>query len=84
MKVYQFFKFLGSTRKTRIIDTAYCASGNELVRTKTLVKGMVIVVDAVPFRTWYENHYALPLAKKKVRFCSNERSLNLTILFYQE
>jgi len=55
----------GTTRKTRIIDTAYCASGNELVRTKTLVKGMIVSVDAVPFRTWYESHYAVPLAKKK-------------------
>lgn len=26
---------------------------------------MIVVIDAVPFRTWYENHYALPLAKKK-------------------
>ena len=55
----------GSARKTRIIDTAYCASGNELVRTKTLVKGMIVVVDATPFKQWYESHYLVPLAKKK-------------------
>jgi small subunit ribosomal protein S8e len=26
---------------------------------------MIVVVDAVPFRNWYESHYAIPLAKKK-------------------
>ncbi|NXX24064.1 RS8 protein, partial [Podargus strigoides] len=55
----------GCTRKTRIVDTVYNASNNELVRTKTLVKNSIITVDAVPFRQWYEAHYALPLARKK-------------------
>uniref|UniRef100_A0A1I8JQW2 40S ribosomal protein S8 n=1 Tax=Macrostomum lignano TaxID=282301 RepID=A0A1I8JQW2_9PLAT len=40
----------GVARKTRIIDTVYNASNNELVRTKTL---------------WFESHYLLPLARKK-------------------
>lgn len=26
---------------------------------------MVVMVDAVPFRSWYESHYAQPLARKK-------------------
>jgi len=55
----------GCTRKTRVIDTVYNASNNELVRTKTLVKGAIIAVDAVPFRQWYEAHYATPLGRKK-------------------
>jgi len=55
----------GCTRKTRVIDTVYNASNNELVRTKTLVKGAIISIDAVPFRQWYETHYAAPLARKK-------------------
>lgn len=55
----------GCTRKTRIVDTVYNASNNELVRTKTLVKNSIITVDAVPFRQWYEAHYATPLARKK-------------------
>ncbi|KAM3727837.1 40S ribosomal protein [Dirofilaria immitis] len=55
----------GCTRKTRIVDTVYNASNNELVRTKTLVKNSIITVDAVPFRQWYEAHYAVPLARKK-------------------
>merc|ERR1712071_462792 len=52
-------------RKTRIIDVVYNASNNELVRTKTLVKNAIVVVDATPFRQWYESHYPLPLNRKK-------------------
>jgi small subunit ribosomal protein S8e len=50
-----------TTRKTRIIDVVYNASNNELLRTKTLVKGAIIQVDATPFRQWYEAHYATPI-----------------------
>merc|ERR1712061_866223 len=53
------------TRKTRIIDVVYNAANNELVRTKTLVKNAIVVIDATPFRQWYEAHYALPLGRKK-------------------
>merc|ERR1712043_153111 len=52
-------------RKTRIIDVAYNACNNELVRTKTLVKNAIVVIDATPFRQWYEAHYATPLGRKK-------------------
>jgi len=52
-------------RKTRIVDTIYNASNNELVRTKTLVKNAIVSIDATPFRQWYEAHYALPLARKR-------------------
>merc|ERR1712115_425179 len=55
----------GQTRKTRIVDVVYNASNNELVRTKTLVKSCIVVIDATPFRQWYEAHYALPLGRKK-------------------
>ncbi|KAJ8926699.1 hypothetical protein NQ314_020915 [Rhamnusium bicolor] len=55
----------GTARKTRIIDVVYNASNNELVRTKTLVKNAIVVVDATPFRQWYEGHYVLPLGRKK-------------------
>jgi ribosomal protein eS8 len=34
------------TRKVRILDVVYNASNNELVRTKTLVKGAIVQVDA--------------------------------------
>lgn len=52
-------------RKARIIDVVYNASNNELIRTKTLVKNAIIVIDAAPFRQWYESHYLLPLGKKR-------------------
>lgn len=29
------------------------------------MKNSIITVDAVPFRQWYEAHYAVPLARKK-------------------
>uniref|UniRef100_A0A0A1XA53 Small ribosomal subunit protein eS8 n=1 Tax=Zeugodacus cucurbitae TaxID=28588 RepID=A0A0A1XA53_ZEUCU len=38
---------------------------NELVRTKTLVKNTIVVIDATPFRQWYESHYVLPLGRKR-------------------
>lgn len=47
------------------MDVVYNASNNELVRTKTLVKGAIIQVDSTPFRTWYEQHYGVKLASKK-------------------
>nr|XP_039255443.1 40S ribosomal protein S8-like [Styela clava] len=53
------------TRKTRIIDVVYNASNNELVRTKTLVKNCIVLVDSTPFRQWYESHYMTPLMRKK-------------------
>lgn len=55
----------GMARKCRIIDVVYNASNNELIRTKTLVKNAIIVIDAAPFRQWYESHYLLPLGKKR-------------------
>jgi len=57
------------TRKTRVLDVVYNASSNELLRTKTLVKGAVIQIDATPFRQWYESHYkvAVGLKDKKER-----------------
>jgi small subunit ribosomal protein S8e len=56
------------TRKTRVLDVVYNASNNELVRTKTLVKNAVIVIDATPFRQWYEQHYSVQMVKKGAKF----------------
>merc|ERR1712071_524174 len=66
-------------RKTRIIDVVYNASNNELVRTKTLVKYAIVVVDATPFRQWYESHYAIPLNRKKGTKMTAEEELALNI-----
>ena len=53
------------TRKVRVLDVTYNASNNELVRTKTLVKGAIVVIDAHPFKTWYEAHYGVKIGDKK-------------------
>ncbi|KAL0215212.1 hypothetical protein P9112_007396 [Eukaryota sp. TZLM1-RC] len=62
-----------STRKTRILDVVYNASNNELTRTKTLVKGAIVSIDATPFRQWFENYYGVP-----VKATSTEAPSNLT------
>jgi small subunit ribosomal protein S8e len=54
-----------TTRKVRVLDVSYNASNNELVRTKTLVKGAIVVIDAHPFKTWYEAHYGVKMGIKK-------------------
>merc|ERR1712198_436532 len=51
-------------RKTRIVDVVYNASNNELVRTKTLVKNCIVLIDATPFKLWYKNHYGITLGIK--------------------
>lgn len=51
------------SRKARIMDVVYNASNNELVRTKTLVKNAIVEIDAAPFRTYYESHYNVDVAK---------------------
>jgi len=53
------------TRKVRVLDVIYNSTNNELVRTKTLVKGAVILIDAHPFKAWYESHYGVKIGVKK-------------------
>lgn len=53
------------TRKTRILDVVYNASNNELVRTQSLVKNCIILVDPTPFKAWYEQHYGVKIGIKK-------------------
>lgn len=54
-----------TARKTRVLDVVYNASNNEMVRTKTLVKGAIVLVDATPYRQWYEAHYGVKIGVKK-------------------
>merc|ERR1712243_424351 len=63
-----------TAKKTRIIDTVYNPCNNELVRTKTLVKNAIVVIDGTPFRQWYESHYATPLGRKKGAKLSEEET----------
>lgn len=53
-----------TAQKTRILDTVYNASNQELVRTKTLTKNTIVQIDATPFRQWYMKHYGVDLSKK--------------------
>jgi len=55
----------GCARQARIVDVVYNAVSNEMIRTKTLVKGAIVTIDASPFRQYYENHYSLALGRKK-------------------
>jgi small subunit ribosomal protein S8e len=49
--------------KSRIISVKYNASNNELVRTNTLVKSCIVVIDANPFRRYFLHHYGKDLGK---------------------
>jgi len=62
------------TRKTRVLDVVYNASNNELVRTKTLVKGAIVQVDATPFRQWYEAHYGVTVGRKQKKKAEGEEA----------
>ena len=42
------------TRKVRVLDVV-----------KTLVKGAIVLVDAHPFKEWYETHYGVKVGVKK-------------------
>jgi len=55
------------SRPARLLDVVYNASNNELVRTKTLVKNSIILVDATEFKKWYLKHYGVELGKKAIK-----------------
>ncbi|XP_036175475.1 40S ribosomal protein S8-like [Myotis myotis] len=63
------------TRKTRTIDVVHNASNNEQVRTKTLVKNCIVLVDSTPFRQRYESHCALPLGRKEAKLTHEEEKI---------
>jgi len=60
-------------KKTRVLDVVYNATNNELVRTKTVVKNCIVVIDSNPFRQWYLKHYDIELNKKKAEESSKAR-----------
>merc|ERR1712018_567714 len=64
----------GMSKTTRIVDVVYNATSNEMVRTKTLVKGAVVAIDATPFRQFYESHYSKALGRKKTHEFSEEEA----------
>ena len=60
--------------KTRVLDTVYNATNNELVRTKTLVKNTIVLIDATPFRQYYLKKYDVELNKKKIEESNKARA----------
>ncbi|KAK6589830.1 40S ribosomal S8 [Cryptosporidium xiaoi] len=64
----------GISRKTRIMEVVYNASNNELVRTKTLVKNAIVVIDATPFRQFYLQRYGVELGRRKTNTESDSSS----------
>lgn len=66
------------TRKVRVLDVTYNASNNELVRTKTLVKGAIVLIDAHPFKDWYESHYGVKIGLKKSGENREQPSIDLS------
>jgi len=62
------------TRKTSIVNVVYNASNNELVRTKTLVKNSIILIDATPFVHYVQQRYN---GIKKDKLKEKDTKLNL-------
>ena len=60
--------------KTRVLDTVYNATNNELVRMKTLVKNTIVLIDATPFRQYYLKKYDVELNKKKIEESNKARA----------
>ena len=58
----------GIALKTKIQNVAYNASNNELVRTNTLVKNTVVMIDAAPFHKYVAKHYYGHEDESKVQF----------------
>jgi len=55
------------SHKCKILNVTYNASNTELIRTNTLVKNCIVMIEAAPFKTWYEAHYGTKIGKKKKR-----------------
>lgn len=55
----------GISRKARIIEVVYNGANNEYVRTNTLTRGEVVLIDSTPFRLWWESYYGVPLKRSK-------------------
>ena len=63
------------TSKVRIMDVVYNASNNELIRTKTLVKNAIVLIDAAPFKTWYNKHYGTAIAASATEAAAAEAAI---------
>eukprot|EP00531_Pseudo-nitzschia_arenysensis_P011666 CAMPEP_0116134530 /NCGR_PEP_ID=MMETSP0329-20121206/10695_1 /TAXON_ID=697910 /ORGANISM="Pseudo-nitzschia arenysensis, Strain B593" /LENGTH=204 /DNA_ID=CAMNT_0003629247 /DNA_START=66 /DNA_END=680 /DNA_ORIENTATION=+ len=71
------------TRKVRVLDVMYNSTNNELVRTKTLVKGCIVMIDAHAFKAWYESHYGVKIGAKKSAAAESGKSIDLSTVSAQ-
>jgi small subunit ribosomal protein S8e len=63
------------TSKVRIMDVVYNASNNELIRTKTLVKNAIVLIDAAPFKVWYNKHYGKSISASAAESSAAEAAI---------
>lgn len=68
------------TSKVRIMDVVYNASNNELIRTKTLVKNAIVLVDAAPFKTWYNKHYGAAIGASATEEAAAKAALSKRVV----
>ncbi len=62
----------GIARKVRVVSVSFHPSNNELVRTNTLTKAAIVLIDAAPFRQWYEAHYGQNLGRRRQQKSATE------------
>jgi small subunit ribosomal protein S8e len=67
------------TQKARILDTVYNASNNELVRTKTLVKGAIVSVRFLPRAPLSISCLSTPVCEFRFPVC-HARALLLDVM----
>ena len=65
----------GIALKTKINNVVYNSSSNEFVRTNTLVKNTIVLVDAAPFKKYLAKHY-FGQSDEKFEFNFNWESLD--------
>ena len=44
-------------KKCKIVNVIYNSTNNEIVRTNTIVKGNIVVIDPTPFKYYWKIHY---------------------------
>ena len=52
------------SRKCKILDVVYNATSNELVRTKTLMKGCVVQIESTPLKAYFVSRYGMDVLPK--------------------
>ena len=53
------------SRKCKILDVVYNATSNELVRTKTLMKGCVVQIESTPLKSYFVSKYGMDMVDRE-------------------